>query len=291
MEQLKRAQGKDWQPSQFYFRRIVALAVLYRATGKKVAGEEKFSAYRANIIAYTGSYMSMATEKRVDLDAIWRNQAVSDSIVECVRSWSHDSAAIIAGAGGQNVTEWCKKAECWLQIRALKLALPREVADELLDAPLVNLDADPDIEEALRAVFACPKPTVPSPSSSHVASARPEDTASGRGETSAATASMADLLSDVVDDLMVKVPFELIDDSASAMSNEEKIAVFERLLESSMSGDGRLAIQSSRRPKSIFTLTPLWPPWPTSTMSTPPRSSGTSFESIPRGRSRWQTRF
>ena len=31
--------------------------------------------------------------------------------------------------------------------------------------------------------------------------------------------------------------------AASAMSNEEKIAVFERLLESSMSGDGRLAIQ------------------------------------------------
>ena len=90
MEQLKRAQGKDWQPSQFYFRRIVALAALYQATREKVAREEKFSAYRANIIAYTVAYMSMATEKRVDLDAIWRNQAVSDSIVECVRSWSHN---------------------------------------------------------------------------------------------------------------------------------------------------------------------------------------------------------
>src|SRR5206468_467709 len=74
------------------------------------------------------------------LQRIWREQAVSPALVEAITTFSkavHEG--ILTSSNGKNVTEWCKKEECWYAIRSLDLALPPALEAELVtekhDAP------------------------------------------------------------------------------------------------------------------------------------------------------------
>jgi hypothetical protein len=61
----------------------------------------------------------------IDLMEVWEHQAPGEAIEKLMRKWSHNiEEAILESAGGRNVTEWCKKAECWSAVRALDLTVP-----------------------------------------------------------------------------------------------------------------------------------------------------------------------
>jgi hypothetical protein len=48
--------------------------------------------------------------------------------------------AIVGTAGGRNVTEWCKKEDCWRQLQTLELELPSGLERELAEGqPLPNV--------------------------------------------------------------------------------------------------------------------------------------------------------
>src|SRR5262249_55101333 len=69
---------------------------------------------------------------RLDIRRIWQDQDVSNDLKELLRSWSHAiSAAIVESARGRNVTEWCKKEQCWETVRALSLPLPATLPVEM----------------------------------------------------------------------------------------------------------------------------------------------------------------
>lgn len=58
----------------------------------------------------------------LDFDRIWGKQALPETVKEVMRAWSVPIYnGIVRSAEGRNVTEWCKKPECWAAVRSLDL--------------------------------------------------------------------------------------------------------------------------------------------------------------------------
>lgn len=115
-----------------YFERLIAKAILYRQT-ERIVTEQSFGGYRANTVAYTIAYLSLATQQRIDLDSIWRQQALSAALEEAIRVLCKEVREVLVDAPGNgNVTEWCKKVDCWKKVRGLAVSLPASLEDELV---------------------------------------------------------------------------------------------------------------------------------------------------------------
>jgi len=74
-------------------------------------------------------------------DQVWKNQEVSENLEETIRTWMprvHEE--IVSSAGDRNVTEWCKKKDCWSLIQSLDLEFAPEFEKELAEGqPLPNV--------------------------------------------------------------------------------------------------------------------------------------------------------
>lgn len=134
---------------QAYFERLAAKAMLFRTAEKLIS--EKFmrpngyTGYRANLVTYTLARISHDTKGKVDLARIWREQAVSsaleDAIVSyCRHAWDH----ITNPPGNGNITQYCKKEDCWGTFLAKEIPLLRALYSEIAPASAgVALVADP----------------------------------------------------------------------------------------------------------------------------------------------------
>jgi hypothetical protein len=123
--------GERFIPDDAWYKRLVAQAIIYKKA-ESIARKLKLPSYRANAITYTVALVSYRTQQRINLDAIWETQSVSDSLSETIESWMplvHRELA--KSSGGRNVTEWCKKPECWKHIQMTKLSLPAELGNEV----------------------------------------------------------------------------------------------------------------------------------------------------------------
>lgn len=138
------------KPDEKFFKTMVAKHILFRDTQEMVkkAGVE---AYRAQVTAYLVAYLAWITgEKKhvVDFSAIWKRQGLSNELKGMLWGWAAPMCdALIRSAGKRNVTEWCKKEQCWQQIRELKFALPLE--EDLPPDIRQRKDGDDVVEEAL----------------------------------------------------------------------------------------------------------------------------------------------
>ena len=117
-------------PDDGYFKRLVARGILFRHV-QAAARRMKLGAYRANVVAYTMAYLTRNAAKRLELDEIWRSQS-APSFVEPALPEVFDAIqkAIVRSAAGRNVTEWCKREDCWKEISKQVIAIP--------EAPLVR---------------------------------------------------------------------------------------------------------------------------------------------------------
>jgi hypothetical protein len=105
------------QPDATWFKRLVAIAILYRAVERTVRAM-KFPAYGAQIVAYLVSAISHRTGGRVDFNRIWTQQAVTPAFESMMRSWAPIvDTALRDTAGQRNPSEWFKKEDCWKAIR------------------------------------------------------------------------------------------------------------------------------------------------------------------------------
>ncbi|HEX7854732.1 MAG TPA: AIPR family protein [Sphingobium sp.] len=119
--------GKEWEKgadsfNEFYFKRAIARAILFRATEKLVSSQTWYNGgYRANIVAYTLAILGEITKRRkasIDYQRIWSSQMIDDLLLQ--------SLAAIAGAvnddithppqGISNISEWAKKEGCWTRL-------------------------------------------------------------------------------------------------------------------------------------------------------------------------------
>ena len=131
MQELRVGKETDWLPDAPYYKLLIAKAILYKAVAR-IVRQEQFAAYRANIVAYLIAYISSRTGGQLDMDLIWRQQALSREFEELLRSWSYGiDEAIRNTAEGRNVTEWCKKEDCWISIRCMTLPLSDAIPLEL----------------------------------------------------------------------------------------------------------------------------------------------------------------
>ncbi len=122
------------------YRSFVAQAIVFKAAEKEAA-RLKITPYRANVITYTVALLSYRTQQRIDLGAVWARQAVSEPLRCTLTDWMPQiQDAIVAFASGRNVTEWCKKEDCWRQVQTLNLELSVELERELAAGqPLPNV--------------------------------------------------------------------------------------------------------------------------------------------------------
>ena len=131
MQELRVGKEKDWLPDESYYKLLIAKAILYKAV-VRIVRKEQFAAYRANIVAYLIAYVSSRTGGQLDMDLIWREQALFEEFEQLLRSWSYSiDEAIRNTAEGRNVTEWCKKEDCWKLICNMTLPLSDPIPLEL----------------------------------------------------------------------------------------------------------------------------------------------------------------
>jgi len=129
-----------FKPDENFYKQLIAKAIIYKAA-EKIARKHKFSSYRANAVAYTVALLAFKTVGRVNLQAIWEMQDISDALDGVMTDWMPIVwDALITTAGTRNVTEWAKKSECWHEIQLLDVAIPPALEDELREGdPLPNV--------------------------------------------------------------------------------------------------------------------------------------------------------
>jgi len=140
MKRLASAHRADWEPDTEYYRQLIAKVILYKQA-EWSARKHKFPGYRANAVAYTLAAISYRTAGRVQLESIWEAQGCSPALASTIHDWMpviHQQ--LVATAGDQNVTEWCKKEECWRHIQTHGIPVPLELEKELAKGqPLPNV--------------------------------------------------------------------------------------------------------------------------------------------------------
>lgn len=128
---LKR-RGK-FVPDQEYYQELIAKAIIYRRI-RQIVKAQKFQGFWANIADYTTAYISYKTGQRIDLHKIWRQQTTSDAIDRMAEVVANAIYAYLTeSCSGINTTQWCKKEQCWSDIKSkLNVSINSDLVAELL---------------------------------------------------------------------------------------------------------------------------------------------------------------
>ncbi|MEU3081072.1 AIPR family protein [Streptomyces albidoflavus] len=131
-----------------YCRRTIAMGILFKAIDR-VAKVHDAGSHKALITAYTTARLCEETGRRIDLDRIWREQKVSDAVVQA----AHDLCPLVMDIviqDGKHVTEWAKSSKCWEEVSCIPWTIPDELAEELLARPVeFAVDTREEEEEQL----------------------------------------------------------------------------------------------------------------------------------------------
>ena len=109
--------------NSYYYKRVVALAIIFKSTDEIVKSTDWYKAkhsYKANVIAYTMSVLFNYIRKEIDgyeLDfmRIWNQQAIYPELAEQLKLLCSEVYSFITREDRpvENVTQWCKQARCW----------------------------------------------------------------------------------------------------------------------------------------------------------------------------------
>ena len=129
---IRVSQRKGKLPDEQYYHNLIAKAIMFRRT-EKLVSQQQYGGYRANIVTYTLAFLSYKTAQRIDLERIWKEQALTEELEkEIVEVSRFIQQTIVNPPGGANVGEWCKKEKCWKEIREHEYEISKELADELI---------------------------------------------------------------------------------------------------------------------------------------------------------------
>lgn len=129
---LRLKEHKNFIPDENYYHSLIAKMILFRQT-EKLIQKQQYGGYRANIVTYTLAFLSHRTAQRIDLERLWREQALTRALEwEIVEISKFVQKAIINPPGGANVGEWCKKEQCWKNIREHEYSISADLLAELI---------------------------------------------------------------------------------------------------------------------------------------------------------------
>jgi len=114
-------------PDEAFFQKVVAQAILFKRT-ERIVQDMALGGYRANVVAYTISLLARLTDGSLDLDAIWKAQQLSPQLEKFMGALARKvHEVLITPPGNANITEWCKKEQCWNAVRAIKSDVPAAI--------------------------------------------------------------------------------------------------------------------------------------------------------------------
>lgn len=144
---LQNQKGEDWTK---FFKKTVALIMLWNWTERMVR-RQGYQGYHHNIVAYTLSWLFHLSESRIDLDKIWTSQKIGEPIKEALEFLSSTVNAHIRKTPA-NISEYCKKDECWESLAKKSADLPENIELEYITgSPKTSTSyflADPDVADA-----------------------------------------------------------------------------------------------------------------------------------------------
>lgn len=148
-EWLREQKEEDWVS---FFKKTVGLLILWNSM-EKIVRRQGFQGYYHNIAAYTLAWLLHLTDLRIDLEKIWQKQAVSDVLSDILEPMSLIVNDHIRDTQ-MNVTEYCKKEECWNKLKAKDFALPVNIRSDYIsgDGRVVY---DPTISSEKEVVEFC----------------------------------------------------------------------------------------------------------------------------------------
>ena len=109
-------------PDEGFFKQLVAKVIIWKQLEKIVGKQNReldLQAYRGQIVAYVYSYYVLKVASKVDLVDIWNNQDISEEMREVFRELAMIVRDHIKDTT-LNVTEYCKKIECWSKLKSRK---------------------------------------------------------------------------------------------------------------------------------------------------------------------------
>jgi hypothetical protein len=140
--------------NEYYYKRVVALAIMFRETDdiiKQTMWYKEKHSYKANVIAYTMSLIFEHINSKhhgytIDFMRIWNDQGLYDELIDEITVLCEEVYRFITSDDRltENVTEWCKKEECWK--RAKKEAWTFN--EDFIDSLILEADVKQDVEEA-----------------------------------------------------------------------------------------------------------------------------------------------
>jgi len=144
---LQKQKDEDWSK---FFKKTVSLLILWDWTEKMVR-RQGYQGYHHNIVAYTLSWFFCLTDSRVDLDKIWASQKIGESIKDALEYLAPTVNKHIRKSQA-NITEFCKKEECWTGLSKQSADLPDNIELEYYSGSQQKqpsyFNADPDVADA-----------------------------------------------------------------------------------------------------------------------------------------------
>jgi hypothetical protein len=142
---------KQVAPDEAYFKKLIAQAILFRRT-EKIVQDMNLGGYRANVVTYTIALISKLTDGKLDLDAIWKTQDLAPPLAKFITALAKKvHGVLINPPGNANITEWCKKEQCWNAVRAIKADVPSAILPPPADKKTKRTSA-PKIDDEERAI-------------------------------------------------------------------------------------------------------------------------------------------
>ncbi|MGD1004652.1 MAG: AIPR family protein [Methanoregulaceae archaeon] len=130
---LRQKETGPQSPDKHYFSLLIAKAILFKKTDK-IIKNLNFGPYKGNYVTYTIALLSKLTNKKIDLIKIWNEQEISPALENFITHLASEVRMKITDSpsGMRNISEWCKKKECWDSVQKIKIEIPINLKVELI---------------------------------------------------------------------------------------------------------------------------------------------------------------
>ena len=130
----------DTQFNERYFQATAALLLMFQLLEKQIPKQEWYEGgYRANVIYYTVALFHKLLKEQfqemdLDLIYIWNKQEVPEIVANILIDISEKVFYKITDPNRRviNVTQWCKRNECWDAVKNMNYSLPKDIENYLM---------------------------------------------------------------------------------------------------------------------------------------------------------------
>ena len=145
--------SNEAQFNERYFQSTAALLLMFQYLEKQIPKQEWYEGgYRANIIYYTVALFHRLIKTQfpgadLDLMLIWNKQYLPEQVETVLMALAERVLKKLTDPSRKvaNVTQWCKRLECWNDIKTITFTLPSS-----LDTCLITVDEEKAAQRSAR---------------------------------------------------------------------------------------------------------------------------------------------